>query len=73
MRAEDEHAYTFDRSDRAVVMRTGTITAVGSRTASTQQLANLPVLNMSGVVVGAKVLILLDRDSAVIVGAYGAP
>lgn len=73
MRAEDEHAYTFDRNDRAAVLRNSTVTAVSGGVASTTFMADLPVLNMSGVVVGARVLILLDRDSAVIVGAYGAP
>jgi len=73
MRAEDTHAYTFDRNDRAAVMRNAEVTAVGAGVASTTFMDDLPVLNMSGVVVGAQVLILLDRDSAVIIGAYGAP
>lgn len=62
--------HEFDRNARAVVMRNGIVTAVTGNRADVDTLTNIPVLNMSGVVVGASVLILLDRDSAVIVGAY---
>lgn len=62
--------HEFDRNARAVVMRNGIVTALAGNRADVGELTNIPVLNMTGVAVGASVLILLDRDSAVIVGAY---
>jgi hypothetical protein len=72
MRAEDLHAFTFERNDRAVVMRTGVLSALSADgfRGSVGSLVNMPILHTTGLAVGKRVLVLLDRDTAVIVGAY---
>lgn len=64
--------HEFDRNARAVVMRSGLVTAINGNLASVGDLTNIPILHMTDIQVGDTVLILLDRDAAVIVGAYGA-
>jgi hypothetical protein len=64
----------FDRSERAVIMRNGVLSALSADgfRGTVGDLIDIPILHTTGIAVGKSVLILLDRDSAVIVGAYAA-
>jgi len=71
-RPEDEYPYA--RNERAVIMRTGTVTAVHASTLDVL----LPGGPMPGVplggftaIVGENVTVLLDRDSALAIGMVG--
>jgi hypothetical protein len=71
-RPEDERP--FGRNERAVIMRTGTVTAIHATTLDVM----LPGGPMPGVplggftaLVGEKVTVLLDRDSALAIGMVG--
>jgi hypothetical protein len=68
-----QESYPFARNARSVVMRNAKVTAVSAdgKRADVGDLRGLPVHNVTGVAVGVTVLVMLDRDNAVIIGAYG--
>lgn len=71
-RPEDEYPYA--RNERAVIMRTATVTAVHASTLDVMLPGGpLPGVPLGGftATVGAKVTVLLDRDSALAIGMVG--
>ena len=72
MRIVDE--YPFGRNTRSVVMRNATVTAVAAdkSTVDFGELRGVPLVNGDGIAVGMNALVLLDRDNAVALSAYGA-
>lgn len=69
-RPEDE--YPFARNERSIVLRIGTVAVVGSTTLDISvpggTLAGVPQLAHFTATVGARVAVLLDRDSALAIG-----
>lgn len=67
-----EDAYPYERSERAVILRIGTVAAVTGNTLTITvpggQLPGVAQLAHFTATVGARVAVLLDRDSALAIG-----
>jgi hypothetical protein len=75
MRIEDRIPYL--RGSRAVIMRVGTVTEIDvdnahvSVSVTGTPLIYVATLRVTGIEVGATVLVLLDRGTAFVIGAVG--
>lgn len=69
-----EDVYPYARNERAVIMRTGTVVAIGPSTLDIMLpgglLEDVPLGGFTAIV-GASVTVLFDRDSAVAIGLVG--
>ena len=68
-----QDAYPFDRNRRAVILRPGVISALSpdGKHADIDELKGVPILDVTGVEVGAQVSVALDHDSALVLGVIG--
>lgn len=73
-----QDAYPFDRNARSVILRVGTVAAVGTSTVDVDMPGGTRLTGVPSTFtpkVGAQIVVLLDRDNALAIGpvASGAP